>query len=112
MLGIVYLASPFSHANPIVREERFRRVCRHAAAMMKAGRVVFSPIVHNHPVAKEHDLPRGWGFWSRMDEPFLRVADEVVVLQLPGWEISKGVQAEIALAKRLGIPVSYEDESP
>ena len=34
-------------------------------------------------------------------------ATSLVVLMLDGWRESKGVQLEIAEAKRLGMPVSY-----
>jgi hypothetical protein len=33
----------------------------------------------------------------------------VVVLMLDGWEQSRGVQAEIAIARELGKPVSFID---
>jgi nucleoside 2-deoxyribosyltransferase len=103
---IIYLASPYSHPDPAVREQRFHAACRAAVALLHAGRVVFSPIAHSHPLA-QHGLPGNWQFWERYDRAFLERCDEVVVLMLDGWEESFGVQAEIRIAQELGKPVRY-----
>lgn len=103
---MIYLASPYSHPDPAVREQRFRAACRAAVALLHAGQVVFSPITHSHPLA-QHGLPENWQFWERYDRAFLERCDEVVVLTLDGWEESVGVQAEILIARELGKPVRY-----
>jgi hypothetical protein len=69
--------------------------------------VVFSPISHSHPIALDHDLPRGWEFWGRIDEVFVKLCHAVYVLQLPGWEESHGVQEELKLALKYGKPIIY-----
>lgn len=102
---MIYLASPYTHADPSVREARFQAVCRKAAEMMRCGVVVFSPIAHSHAIAK-YDLPHEWAFWERFDRVFLERCDEVWVLTLDGWSESRGVQAEIAMAHELGKPVT------
>jgi uncharacterized protein DUF1937 len=43
-----------------------------------------------------------WRIWRRVDRWFLQACEQVVVLTLPGWQTSEGVQAEIALAAELG----------
>lgn len=103
---MIYLASPYSHPNPAVREQRFRTACRLAAAFARAGVVVFSPIVHSHPLV-EHGLPTGWAFWQRWDRAYLERCDEVVVLMLDGWKESVGVQAEMRVARELGKPIRF-----
>jgi nucleoside 2-deoxyribosyltransferase len=103
---MIYLASPYSHPDPAVREQRFRAACQAAVALLHAGRVVFSPIAHSHPLA-QHGLPGNWHFWERYDRAFLERCDEVLVLMLDGWEESVGVQAEIRIARELGKPVGY-----
>jgi nucleoside 2-deoxyribosyltransferase len=103
---MIYLASPYSHRDVHVREWRFQQACRAAAALLRAGLTVFSPIAHSHPIA-QHGMPMSWEFWSRMDREYLSRCDVLAVLTLPGWRESVGVQAEIALAQELGLPVVY-----
>jgi nucleoside 2-deoxyribosyltransferase len=103
---VIYLASPYSHADPAVRKERYHATCRATAALLKAGLVVFSPIVHSHPLVA-FDMPTGWDFWEPIDRAYLARCDEVVVLMLDGWQQSTGVRAEIALARGLCKPVRF-----
>lgn len=42
-----------------------------------------------------------------MDRAFHRKADAVVVLQLPGWDTSKGVLAEIEIAREMVKPIEF-----
>jgi hypothetical protein len=103
---VIYLASPYSHPDPAVRQERFREACSVAAKMIQAGKVVFSVVTHCHPLV-EHGLPTDWEFWDRFERVYLERCDEMVVLMLDGWETSVGVQAEVAIARELGLPVSF-----
>ena len=45
---MIYLASPYSHPDPSVREQRFQNACRIAAELMRSGRIVYSPVAHSH----------------------------------------------------------------
>jgi nucleoside 2-deoxyribosyltransferase len=101
---MIYLASPYTHPDPAVREARFRAACRQAAEMFRCGVPVFSPIAYSHAIAG-HDLPLEWEFWERFDRAFLETCDAVWVLTLDGWRESRGVQAEIMLARQMGKPV-------
>jgi hypothetical protein len=74
---------------------------------MKAGDVVFSPIVHCHEVAAKFNMPTNFDFWQRYCLNMLEQADVLDVLMIPGWEISKGVTAEIEYAMNIGIDVRY-----
>jgi len=103
---MIYLASPYSHADPTIREARFRAACRAVVDLVRAGHVVFAPIVHCHPLV-EYGFPTEWSFWERVDRAYLERCDELVVLMLEGWEESVGVRAELALAAELGKPIRY-----
>lgn len=105
--GLIYLASPYSHADEAVREERFRAVCQASAGLMAQGHLIFSPIAHTHPIALAGKLPTDFRFWRRYDETMLRAAGELWVLMLPGWHVSAGVREEIAFMDALGRPVRY-----
>jgi nucleoside 2-deoxyribosyltransferase len=103
---VVYLASPYSHADPAVREARFQAACQATAVLIRQGKIVFSPIVHSHSLCR-YGLPGDWGFWRSLDLAYLGRCDEVVVVKLDGWRQSRGVQAEVARARALGKPVSF-----
>ena len=65
-----------------------------------------SGIAASHPVA-QYGLPTDWDYWEPIDRKYLEMCDEVVVLTLPSWQESRGVQAEIRLAREMGKPVEY-----
>ncbi len=104
---LVYLATPYSHPELLVMSERFGKVNKAAAKLMREGLHVFSPISHNHPIAVDHELPTGWDFWESYDSAYLRCSHRMIVLKLDGWESSVGVSAEIKLAKALGLEIEY-----
>lgn len=103
---MIYLASPYTHPDSIIREQRYRAACMATATMLRAGVPVYAPIVHTHPLVA-HGLPGDWRFWSRYDQTFLEIADAVVVLALDGWQESIGVGEELRLAEQMGIPVTF-----
>ncbi len=103
---MIYLASPYSHPEAEVRRQRFEAACAAAAVLMRAGHIVFSPVVHGHPLA-QRGLPADWSFWERHARWHLERCDEVVVLMLDGWAESDGVLAEVEIAGELGKAVWY-----
>jgi hypothetical protein len=104
---MIYLACPYSHLDSNVREYRFKTANRAAARLMRAGHVVYSPISHTHPIAMEGDLPLDWSYWQSVDEFYIRLCERVIVLMLTDWKSSKGVQAEIEIARALDKPVEF-----
>ena len=106
-MSFVYLASPYTDPDPLVREMRFSDALRHVACSTMAGEIMYSPIVHFHECALVYTMPKDFEFWQKINFAMLSRAAELHVLQLPGWENSKGVAAEIAYAKAHGIPIRY-----
>jgi len=104
---VIYLASPYTHPDPTVRQQRFETVCQVAADMLRAGMLVFSPIAHSVPIAEHGGAPDTWDFWWGVDLEILARCDELIIVKLDGWRESRGVQAEIARARALGKRVSY-----
>lgn len=108
---MIYLASPYSHPDQAVREQRFQEVCKVAADMMQHGEQVFSPIAHSHPIA-EFGLPKDWEFWEAFGRWFIERCVKLSVLVLPGWQDSKGVRVEMGIALKCGIPIDYVHPLP
>lgn len=109
---LTYLASPYSHADYEVEEERYKAVTRAAAWLIKEkGWNVFSPITHSHPLRILGGLKGNFDFWKRFDTEYLSVARRLVVLQIPGWEESVGVTAEIDIATAQGTEVLFMQEA-
>ena len=104
---MIYLASPYSHPNPLMRIARFNAVARAAARLMAEGKEVFCPITHSHPIQAMGDLPAGWEYWKRIDQWALEHCDEVYILALPGWDTSEGVRAEVAFADDHGMRITF-----
>ena len=100
---MIYLSSPYSHPDPVVRAARFGSTCRLAAMFESAGDTVYSPVIHGDATA-DYDVP---GDHWRPHREMLEACDDVVVLVIDGWEESTGLQAEIDLAEELGKPVLY-----
>ena len=107
---MIYLASPYSHTNPAVREERYLLARHFTVLMLKTGRPVFSPIVYG----KEMETQIGTDFesWKLLNDRMIEICDGFIVLRIDGWEESKGVAYEIELAKSLGLSITYVDPIP
>ena len=104
---MIYLASPYWSDSAVVRNNRYRSAVKATAAIMrKTSQTVFSPIVHSHPLG-DYGLAGRWEFWEKHDRWYLERAAVVFVLTIEGWIESRGVSAEIDIAKHRGIPIRY-----
>jgi len=106
-----YLASPYSHPDPLVMERRFEQVMEVAAKLIHSGRIIYSPILHFHPIAVSHNLPKDFTFWQIINKEILSRCDRLLVLRLVDFERSEGVRGEINHARLLGIPTSFVEPS-
>lgn len=104
---MIYLASPYTHPEQSVREDRFNLVCRAASILMRRGEYVYSPIGATHPMSVNCLLPLTWDYWEQYDRWFIERCDYLVVLMIDGWQQSKGVTAELKIARELGKPIGY-----
>ena len=105
--GYMYLASPYSHPDPFVRESRYLWTMKEMTMMLKEGVAVYSPIVHCHELAKIADLPRTADFWRTYNFIMLGAAETVGMLMLPGWEDSVGMKEECEEGTLKGIRIMY-----
>lgn len=114
---VYYIASPYSALHPKTEEdrlriqrERYNGVTQVIAKLTKDhGLVLLGPITHSHNLKLfEPELGTSWEFWKKFDTKFIeRSVDAMLVIKMPGWEDSIGVDAEIVLAEKLHLPVYY-----
>lgn len=101
---MIYLASPYSHPDAFVREERYLLAMKAMCRLLEQGEYVYAPIVHCHELAKVADLPRDAGFWRRYNFHMLAKSERIGVLRIDGWDRSVGLAEERDEAARLDIP--------
>jgi len=109
-LASVYSLDAHSHsaADLLTRQTRYNTVLKKTAELLKQGHVVFSPIVHSHPMSKLFDdATETFADWQAIDENYITHCDEVWVLKMKGWQRSEGITKEVAFAIANGIPVRY-----
>lgn len=111
---LIYLACPYTHPDAKVRLYRFQQATRAAAALIRQGHIVFSPITMTHPIDLEMagaESTLGSEFWVRFDETFMDRCDVFALLPLAGWQDSSGVGREIAYFEAMGKPLKVLDQN-
>ena len=106
-VNLIYLATPYNHENSEIRYLRFTWACEVAAHFMRQGVHLFCPIAHTHPIAEAGSLPSGWEYWAAYDRVMLFACQELWVVEMPGWDISKGIAGEIKIASELGLKIKF-----
>lgn len=103
---MIYLASPYSHPDPKIRNKRAVEITKIAAHLLSRKIPVFSPITFGHEVWKHNkDLPTDAAYWNGYNFHFLNHASELWVVRMKGWEESDGIKDEVAFAEQIKIPV-------
>lgn len=104
----IYFVSPYTHKDEKVMAFRYEEALRVVARLINKGHLVFSPIVHCHPIAVAHTLPRDYSFWQDYSTSFLLYwAEAVNVLCLHGWMESTGIRNELVIAREAKLPIHY-----
>ena len=100
--GIIYIAAPYTSHRATSAERgaeqhaRFTVITRYAAAQMRDGWAVFSPITHGHPIWMHSgcELDASAAGWAEVNLAMLRASRSLHVLRLKGWERSTGLEDE------------------
>lgn len=104
----IFLASPYTHKDKEIMAIRYKAALKAAARLIKEGNIVFSPIIHCHPIAITYDLPKDYTFWQAYTKSFIvNWAEAFSILCLQDWTSSTGVNDESILAAEVGLPFSY-----
>jgi hypothetical protein len=84
---------------------RYMDALHATAKLVKAGHLIYSPIVHFHGIAAIYDMPRDIDFWWELSKNMIERCDEFWVLESEGWQQSIGIMRETELAAELEKPV-------
>lgn len=101
-----YLAAPYGHPDPTVRQARMNTYYKYEIKLMREGHFTVSPLAKVE-TAKHGDIPDTWDYWEQYSYELLSRCDEMIVLMIDGWNTSRGVTAEIEYCKRHDIPIAY-----
>ena len=105
--NLIYLASPYTHDDERVEQQRYEDVSATCAWFARQGEHVYSPIAHWHPIALAHTMPTHAHYYQDMDEAMIRACDEFFVLTIDGWTESIGVQSEMAYAQSINRVIQF-----
>lgn len=109
---MIYLASPYSHPRPEVRTRRYIHTREFVWHHLQLGQPLFSPIVYCHQFARDFGAPLDAISWAHLNDVLLERTESMWVLTLVGWNESRGVNMELEMAERLGIPVEMKEPLP
>src|SRR5215471_2051204 len=106
-MSYIFVASPYSHPDKDVANDRYHETMRFCAWAFGHGLVVFSPIVHWHRVAQYHDLPADASTWKSNSKEMIDSAYAVYVLCIDGWQESKGILNEVMMAAAAKMSIKW-----
>ena len=106
--GLIYVAAPYSDEDNTVVDFRIREYCRIDALLLSLGYFTAAPLL-KHFVRSYGDLPSDWSYWQNYCKATMKHCTAMMIIKLPGWEVSSGVLGEVELARELGIPIFYFD---
>ena len=105
---MIYLAGPYTDKDSEAMELRYLLLTQIGLHFMNHGEMIFSPITHGHALEQVSDITNipyeRWiahGLWA------LQKSDRMYVCELPGCEVSKGVNIEIEYATVFEKPYEF-----
>jgi hypothetical protein len=105
----IFLACPYSHAKQSVTHDRYIQCNKVAATIVESGNAVFSQVSMSHPINlafEGKDSAAIGKLWEPVDAVFMEMMEELIILDLPGWDLSSGIKREIEFFKAKGRRVS------
>ena len=102
--SLIYVASPYYHDNLEIMKQRYDAVSDACYLMAMSGWSIISPVMIWHPVKVSKAAFEGVidSDLVRMNKALLLHCDALIVLQIKGWEQSKGIAMEVDWARDAG----------
>jgi hypothetical protein len=102
-----YMATPYSKYEQGIHVA-FLHACQAAAWLVRHGVPAYSPIAHTHPIALHGEMdPLDHDIWLPADRPMMDAAGGLLIVRMPGWSRSYGIQVEADVFAAAGKPVEY-----
>lgn len=95
-----YIATPFRHKNPEVMKFREWAVTITTAHLFKENVFCYSPITYTIPINNTGIMQNSWDLWSGFDFFMVEQCGGLLILDLPGWNESEGIFAEVKTAQK------------
>ena len=103
---LVFIATPYSHSDPTIVEQRRKTVGNVCARLIEKGVHPISPGLYGLSLmefkAKEDT---SWESWSDLCIAILKKCSAMFIIDVKDWEKSNGVKGELEKALLLDIPV-------
>ncbi len=105
--ALCYLATPYSKYEQGIHMA-FVEASIFAARLLQKGVNVYSPIAHTHPLAIYGNIdPLDHSIWLNFDNTMLHLSEALIVVEMKGWEDSKGINYEVAYFRARNKPVYH-----
>ena len=103
---MIYLATNFSHPEPVLRKRRYKQALWLTNYYLEQKLIVFSPIVHGYWITEAFSPEKYRAVhWENYNNAMIKESRALIFHTLDDMNPSKGVEKEIALAKSLPITV-------
>lgn len=108
-MRLYYVATPFGHPEPVVREMRYQQALSIVTLLSQKGRFAYSPIVHYYQVCAKQGWDKmstaeRWAIMKKFDFAAIDRCDEALFFMLEGWETSVGMHDEQEYCKEINKP--------
>ena len=101
---IEYVASPYWHPDKEVRRARVQAALAGTLMLIERQVTAFSPVVYSAGIQEQGGFSLHEG-WYSFDLHCLAAAGGLTLLEIPGWEESRGILIELGFANGRGMPV-------
>lgn len=103
----IFVGAPYYSDEAAGIEKRVSLAAKYCSELMVKGHNAVCVNLLGHLVVAHGEIPNDFDYWDKFSFSVLVDCDELHVLMLDGWEMSKGVKAEIKFANEHNIPVKY-----
>lgn len=110
MADLVFVAGPYGQ-DPEIKAARAQLIAQTCISLMHNGTIAISPLIYglgliHHAGSELEDI---YDVWDMFCKTFVGVTKKFYVLDMTGWQMSKGIKDEMLKAYELKIPVYLLD---